>query len=51
MPKHCCRTSVTLHSTENHSKWFDMTVCSLDLILEHAKEKDVAFLVVGDPFG
>lgn len=22
-----------------------------DLILEHAKEKDVAFLVVGDPFG
>ena len=23
----------------------------LDLILEHAKDKDVAFLVVGDPFG
>jgi len=23
----------------------------LDLILEHANDKDVAFLVVGDPFG
>ena len=24
---------------------------STDLLLEHAKDKDVAFLVVGDPFG